>query len=180
LIAASTPSPVWWAHDSACAWTAAWLTLRRRRFLGQRALLTRTEWSEQLRWRERDNAKRSSHRPDLVGWVGDDAIAIEVELAGKSRSRLDAILTLHSRWINVGKSGAVIYICGDEEGLHRVQRSARRVGPWGDGRLRLELLDTIKQQTVTTHDASRTSGAPPVEQTGGIRPVGRPAAHGDS
>src|SRR5438270_10606752 len=28
LRAASTPAPTWWAHHCACAWAAAWLTVR--------------------------------------------------------------------------------------------------------------------------------------------------------
>jgi len=34
LTAATTPAPTTWAHDSARAWTAAWLTVRRRTYLG--------------------------------------------------------------------------------------------------------------------------------------------------
>jgi hypothetical protein len=32
--AESAPAPTWWAHDCACAWTAAWLTLRGRDWRG--------------------------------------------------------------------------------------------------------------------------------------------------
>ena len=39
LIGCATPAPTWWAHDVACAWTAAWLTVRGRAFLGPRELL---------------------------------------------------------------------------------------------------------------------------------------------
>ena len=30
LIGCTTPAPIWWAHDVACAWTAAWMTVRGR------------------------------------------------------------------------------------------------------------------------------------------------------
>ncbi len=155
LIAASTPAPTWWAHDSACAWTAAWLTVRGRAFLGQREVLSRPEWSGELHWQDRNSFKRSGHRPDLVALVGT-GVAVEVELAGKSRPRLDAILDLHARWIFGGKSGGVIYVCGDEEGQRRVRRSAERVGSFGR-KLRLELLDTIKKQTVASYAQSRAA-----------------------
>jgi hypothetical protein len=44
------------------------------------------------------------------------AIAFEVELAPKSKPRLNAILQLHLGWIVARKTHAVIYICGDQEG----------------------------------------------------------------
>ncbi len=83
---------------------------------------------------------------------------MEVELAGKSRPRLDAILKLHDDWILGANTGGVIYICGDEEGQRRVERSANRVAPFGR-KLRLELLDTIKEQTVAAYEASRSGRA---------------------
>jgi hypothetical protein len=158
LIAASTPAPTWWAHDSACAWAAAWLTVRGRRFLGQREVLSRPEWSGQLHWQDRNSFKRSGHRPDLVALRDSSRFAIEVELAGKSRPRLDAILKLYDDWIRGGQIGGVIYICGNEEGQRRVQRSAQRVAPFGR-KLRLELLDPIKEQTVAAREASRSGRA---------------------
>jgi hypothetical protein len=154
VIAASTPAPTWWAHDSACAWTAAWLTVRGRMFLGQREVLSRPEWSGQLQWQDRNSFKRSGHRPDLVALVGS-GVAVEVELAGKSRPRLDAILGLHASWITSGTSGGVIYICGDEEGQRRVRRSAERVGSFGR-KLRLELLDTITAQAYAGYEAAKS------------------------
>jgi hypothetical protein len=158
LIAASTPAPTWWAHDSACAWTAAWLTVRGRMFLGQREVLSRPEWSGQLHWQDRNSFKRSGHRPDLVASRDSSRFAIEVELAGKSRPRLDAILKLHNDWIRGGQIGGVIYICGNEEGQRRVERSAQRVAPFGH-KLRLELLDTIKQETIAAREPVRRERA---------------------
>lgn len=52
----------------------------------------------------------------------------------------------------------MIYICGNEEGQRRVERSANRVAPFGR-KLRLELLDTIKEQTVAARSASRSGRA---------------------
>ena len=121
-------------------------------------VLSRREWSGQLHWQDRNSFKRSGHRPDLVAWRGSSKFAIDVELAGKSRPRLDAILKLHDDWVLGGNTGGVIYICGDEEGQRRVERSANRVAPFGR-RLRLELLDTIKEQTVAAYEASRSGCA---------------------
>ncbi len=78
-----------------------------------------------------------------------------MELAGKSRPRLDAILKLHDDWILGRKIRGVIYICRDEDGQRRVERSVNRVAPFGR-KLRLELLDTIKEQTVAAYEASRS------------------------
>lgn len=126
--------------------------------LGPRELLDDPEWSGRLRWTDRHSTKRSGHRPDLVAFLSDQAIPIEVELANKSKSRLDAILNLHANWIIARKSAALIYICGDEEGYRRVERAARRVGLLpNNGLLRIELLDTIKTQTRTAFDQSRGS-----------------------
>ena len=90
LIASGTPAPMWWAHHSGCAWAAAWLTVRGRTFLGARELLDDPGWSGQLQWFDSHSSKWSGHRPDLVALVSDAAIAIEVELAPKSKPRLDA------------------------------------------------------------------------------------------
>jgi hypothetical protein len=84
-----------------------------------------------LHWQDRNSFKRSGHRPDLVALRDSSRFAIEVELAGKSRPRLDAILKLHDDWICGGKIGGVIYICGNEEGQRRVARSAHRVARSG-------------------------------------------------
>lgn len=70
----------------------------------------------QLNWLDRHNFKRSGHRPVLVVQKETVRFAIEVELAAKSKSRLDAILKLHLHWIVSGKATAVVYICGDEQG----------------------------------------------------------------
>jgi hypothetical protein len=73
-----------------------------------------------------------------------------------------AILKLHDDWILGGNTGGVIYICGDDEGQRRVERSANRVAPFGR-KLRLELLDTIKEQTVA-----------PTKPHGPVVPLGLP------
>ena len=161
LIAATTPAPTWWAHDSGCAWTAAWLTVHGRTYLGPRELLDDSEWSGQLNWLDRHSFKRSGHRPDLVGIMGDRQIPIEVELAPKSKPRLDAILKLHLAWITAHKASGIVYICGDQEGSRRIERAGERVGLYlSDKYLRIELLDTIKAQTVAAFETARVAAEP--------------------
>jgi len=159
LTAACVPAPTWWAHDSACAWTAAWLTARGRCFLGSREILDDPSWSGQLEWLEHNGYKRSSHRPDLIGFTPTGGrVAIEVELASKSKARLDTILQLHRSWIVSGQTGAVAYICRDEDACRRIAEAGDRVNLHeSSGRMRLETLDTIKAQTVAAFEQSRTS-----------------------
>ena len=99
LIAATTPAPTWWAHDSGCAWTAAWLTVRGRRYFGPRELLDDPEWSGQLTgWIVTASSGPRTGRTWSASWA-TDGFAIEVELAPKSKPRLDAILKLHLAWV---------------------------------------------------------------------------------
>jgi hypothetical protein len=136
---------------------AAWLNLRGRTYLGPREILDDPKWSGKLDWLDRHGLKRSGHRPDLVGFLSDKAIAFEVELAPKSKARLNAILQLHLGWIVASKTHGVIYICGDKEGFRRIERAGERVGLYtSTWHLRIELLDTIKEQTVSAFETART------------------------
>jgi hypothetical protein len=84
LIGCTTPAPTWWAHDIACAWTAAWLTVRGREYLGPQELISSTEWAHPLHWQDRSGVKRSGHRPDRVGFLpSGKRVAVEVELVAK-------------------------------------------------------------------------------------------------
>jgi hypothetical protein len=48
-----------------------------------------------------------------------------------------------------------MYICSDHVEMRRIERAARRVGmSYGD--LRLELLDTIKEQTIAAYEVGRS------------------------
>ena len=82
-------------------------------------------------------------------------IAVEVELATKSIERLRAILYRHVVWRHAGKSNGVHYICGDEDGLKRIEKAAKtgRTFRYDDVGLRLVLLDTIKQQAIEIREA---------------------------
>ena len=91
--------------------------------------------------------------------MGDRRIAIEVELAPKSKPRLDAILNL--AWIMARKTNGIVYICGDQEGARRIERAGERVGLYlSDKYLRIELLGTIKTQTAAAYQTARTTAEP--------------------
>ncbi|MGO9791584.1 MAG: hypothetical protein ACLP8S_19400 [Solirubrobacteraceae bacterium] len=141
---APEPAPTWWAHLAGCAWAAAWLTARDREMIGPRELLLDDAWSGEL---SVGSGRRVVHRPDLVGVVpGRRPAAIEVELARKSKARLRAILGLHARWIAAGRSGACVYVCGDEAIRELVVSQAALAGlRLEDGGLRVELLERIKE-----------------------------------
>ncbi|MGH3828821.1 MAG: hypothetical protein ACRDQX_16870 [Pseudonocardiaceae bacterium] len=158
LRAPAAPEPNWWAHNSACAWTAAWLTVRERRFLGEPEIRHSGEWAERLQWYDSSGWKKSGHRPDLIAWAPDGrTFAIEVELARKSKARLNAILDLHNNWMLYAKLGALLYIVGDEAGARSIRLGMQRNLFLSEGRVRIELLDTIKQQTIEGFEAKRAA-----------------------
>ena len=157
LIGCTTPAPTWWAHDVACAWTAAWMTVRGRAFLGPRELLVDPSWSGRLELTHRSSGRQLGHRPDFVGLVGDGRIAVEVELAPKSKRRLDAILRLHRDWLSDKKTKGIVYICGSEESRRRIQRANQRVDVMPGYRLRIDLLETITAETRAEFERARTS-----------------------
>jgi hypothetical protein len=154
---ASPPAPTWWAHDSACAWVAAWYTLRGRSFVGPRELLNSREWFGALEWMDRDSFKQSGHRPDLVGSGPAGTVAFEVELAPKSKARLDAILSLHQDWLLAGQSKRVGYVCGDDQGVRRIKAAAHRAAPLmvESKALQVVQLDKIKAYATELFEASR-------------------------
>ncbi len=48
----------------------------------------------------------------------------------------------------------MIYICGDSLGARKIERTAARIGLVGSN-IRIELLDTIKWQTIAAHEEAR-------------------------
>ncbi len=144
------PSPVWWAHLEACAWTAAWLTARSRQMVGPREMLIQDSWRGELRFRERGETRVRGHRPDLAGRLpGGEVLPFEVELTEKSSARLQAVLKLHAAWVANGKSSAVIYICANNDISERVIAAGERAGLSVDrGTLRAELVSTIRSEAV--------------------------------
>jgi hypothetical protein len=158
LIGCTTPAPTWWAHDSACAWTAAWMTVRGRTYLAPRELLVDTGWSGRLDLLHRISGRPLGHRPDFVGLANGSRMAVEVELAAKSKPRLDSILRMHRDWITTEKTNGLVYICGTEEGRRRIHRANGRVNVMPGFSLRIELLDTIKAQTHAEFERARAGG----------------------
>jgi len=155
LIGSTKPAPTWWAHDVGCAWTAAWMSVRRRSFLGPRELLMDPAWSGRLDLTHRVSGRQLGHRPDFVALTDGGPIAVEVELAPKSKQRLDAILRLHRDWISAKKTISVVYICGDEDGRRRIERADHRVNVIPGYRMRIELLDAMKAQTRAEYQRAR-------------------------
>ena len=151
LIAAATtgaPAPATWAHWSACAWTAAWLTSRERQVMGSRELQVDERWHGELEWLEHDGPRRRGHHPDLATALapGGRWLPIEVELASKSVGRLRSILSLHADWIAAGKTDAVIYVCGSEAVAERVGKRAVEAGlSPKDDTLRIETVAAISE-----------------------------------
>ena len=165
VTAAVVPAATWWAHLSATAWVAAWLTTRGREIQGPREVLADPSWTGRLRWHDRNGFHRVGHRPDLAWLVDGQRVAIEVELVQKSIARLRAILELHAHWRASGKSAGVIYVCADEPGCARIRKRAAEAGlhPGKGGGLRVEPLETIKVAAVAAsvrHRVAATAGAP--------------------
>jgi hypothetical protein len=164
---ATTPAPTWWAHDTACAWLAAWYSVRGRSFLGPRELLNSRKWLGALEWMDRDSFKQSGHRPDLVGYGPVGTVAFEVELAPKSKPRLDAIMCLHQDWLLAGQSKRVVYICGDQQGVRRINAAAQRAAPLmlESKALQLVLLHKIKEHATELFEAARDTAVAQRETT---------------
>jgi len=162
---ASPPAPTWWAHDSACAWVAAFYTLRGRSFLGPRELLNSRQWFGTLEWMDRDDFKQSGHRPDLVGSGPAGTVAFEVELAPKSKARLDAILSLHQDWLLIGQSKRVGYVCGDDQGVRRIKAAAQRAAPLmlESNALQIVQLHKVKEHATELFEAARNAAAVPAD-----------------
>jgi hypothetical protein len=163
------PAPVWWEHCRACAWTAAWLTLRDREMLAPREILVDDSWRGELEWQERSGLRRRAHRPDFVaGLPGGARLPVEVELASKSKARLRAVLSLHAAWVAAGKSSAVVYVCGSRAVAERVCSQAAEVGLERErNTVRVELLETIRAQAL----AARADPAQPPAESDGRSPT---------
>ncbi len=152
------PSPTWWAHHVACAWTAAWLTVRGRVMQGPAEVDVDDSWRGELSWRDGRGEHRVGHRPDLA-WLpeGGGRVAVEVELARKATASLEAILDLHGAWRVGGQTAGVIYVCGSTPTRERVVKLAAERGLTRErgGGLRVELLEEIQRQARETCEEAR-------------------------
>jgi len=146
---ARPPSPTWWAHHVACAWTAAWLTVRRRAMQGSAEIAVDESWRGELSWRDGRGAHQVGHHPDLA-WLPDGGgrVAVEVELSRKATPRLEAVLDLHAAWRAGGQTAGVIYVCGDQLVYERIAKLAaeRRLTRERGGGLRAELFEDVQRQ----------------------------------
>ena len=162
VLAPPRPAPTWWAHLSACAWVAAWLTIRGREMQGPREIDADESLRGEISWRDSRGRHATRHRPDLTWVTGATRVAIEVELARKSNARLDAIVALHASWRNDRKTGGVLYVCADKIGRARVAAVGARHGLLAEGRggLRVEVLTNIRAEARdAAHRRRRTSVA---------------------
>jgi hypothetical protein len=146
LSAAPRPTPTWWAHDCACAWTAAWLTVRRADWRGPREVLADPGLAGKLEWQTRTGWRRSTHRPDLALAIPDGQVVVEVELQRKDTKRLAAILSMYRSWLDETRIAGVVYVCGSQHLADRVRDFSLRAGLPAKA-TRIELLDSIRTQT---------------------------------
>jgi hypothetical protein len=145
--APSPPSAPWWAHDCACAWTAAWLSVRGRDWHGPREVLGDADLAGEIEWRTGSGLRRAGHRPDLAVVIPDGTVAIEAELERKSNNRLGAILSLYSRWIREERLAGVMYVCADQRLAERVSAYGSEVGI-REGALRTLLVEQVRQEAL--------------------------------
>jgi hypothetical protein len=155
--APAPPEPTWWAHDCACAWTAAWLTVRGARDRsGPREVLVDPDLKGTVLWSTRVNLRRSGHRPDLAVRAPGGLMGVEVELQRKNTSRMQAIVSMYQRWILDSKLVGVVYVCGSDARADRVYELANKVGIPSRA-LRIELLSDVREEA--ERYGSRSTGA---------------------
>ncbi len=157
--APAAPEPTWWAHDCACAWTAAWLGVNGAMWRGPREVLADPDMKRQLQWSTRVGNRRAGHRPDLAVRVTQGPAAIEVELQRKSTVRMHAILVMYRRWIGEGKLVGVAYVCGSERIADRVKQLISTCGI-PDAKHRMMLLDDVREQARLGRDKAGAQPAP--------------------
>jgi hypothetical protein len=143
--ASATPSPTLWAHDCACAWTAAWLTVRGADWQGPREVLVDPDLKGELEWQTRSGWRRTAHRPDLTVLIAHGPVAVEVELQRKAERRLGAVLSLYRRWLDESRIAGVVYVCANQNIAERVRRHGADAGLPARA-MRIELLDAVRDQ----------------------------------
>jgi DNA-binding transcriptional ArsR family regulator len=108
------------AHCRAMSWVAAYLTLRGRPWVGERALHRGDKWLVPVLW----TTSWGTHRPDLVARVNGSPVAIEVELSHKAPRRLAAILRGYDEAIRGGRFASVSYVSDRDDVLAAAHRAA--------------------------------------------------------
>jgi hypothetical protein len=148
------PEPALWAHDGACAWTAAWFTVRGAPgWQGPREVLVDPELKRVVQWSTRSGLRQSGHRPDLTVRARAGRVAVEVELERKSAGRLEAILTMYRRWISEDEIAGVAYVCATEARAASVSALASKVGIPSEA-TRFELLSVVREEAQTWRSRS--------------------------
>jgi hypothetical protein len=142
--APAAPDPASWAHDSGCAWTAAWLGARgAREWRGPREVLIDPDLNRTVVWSTRSSLRRSGHRPDLMLHA---LLAVEVELQRKSASRMVGIASMYRAWMSEGGIAGVLYVCANARLADHVLAHVAQAGiPHGHG-LWIELLEDVREQ----------------------------------
>jgi hypothetical protein len=146
VTAPPAPAPTWWSHDCACAWTAAWLTVRGAEWHGPREVLRDPGLGGQVEWQTRTGWRRSAHRPDLAVAIPEGRVVVEVELQRKAHARLEAILTMYRRWRDESRIAGVVYICDGEKLAERIREHCLAAG-LPPNATRIELLDDVRAQS---------------------------------
>jgi hypothetical protein len=140
------PGPAGWAHTCACAWTAAWLEVRGRAWLGERDVVEDPDWSFRLTYQDHRGTARSWHRPDMAVQTGSGPVAIEVELQRKTLRRLAGILRMYDSLIDDQELSGVIYIIPGPTIEELVRRIAQRTGPDPPSELSFRTLPLVMTQ----------------------------------
>jgi hypothetical protein len=143
--ASTAPAPTLWAHDCACAWTAAWLTVRGADWRGPREVLADPELKGELAWQTRNGWRRVAHRPDLSLLIAEVPVAVEVELQRKAEKRLAAVLSMYRRWLDEARIAGVVYVCGTATLADRLRRHTVDAG-LPPTATRIELLEVVREQ----------------------------------
>lgn len=141
----TAPTPFWWEHDCACAWTAAWLTVRGAEWRGPREVLVAPELKGELEWQTRSGWRHATHRPDLVLTIPGGPVVVEVELRQKAQTRLGAVMTMYRRWLDESQIAGVVYVCRTEKLANKVREQALQAGI-ASSAMRIQLLESVRAE----------------------------------
>jgi hypothetical protein len=158
VIGCTTPAPTWWAHDVACAWTAVWMTVRGRTFVGPRELFVDPDSSGRLELVDRISGRALVIGRTSSGWsttAGSRLMSSSVRSPSEGSTRSCAPAANGS---GTRKTNGIVYICGNEAGSRRIPRVNERVNVTPGYCRRLELLDAIKAETRAGFERDRADG----------------------
>jgi hypothetical protein len=121
-------APTHWAHASACAWTSAWLHLRRPVWWGEREIAEDVGWEAEVRYKDYRGPVRVGHYPDLAVAIAAGPVAIEVELQPKIQARLVGILGMYADLTGDADPAlaGVIYVTPNDQIAGGIRRAAEK------------------------------------------------------